>query len=185
MNTLKNDFFVFGDFVLEALNDETIVEGFDCGDLDLNEYFLSDSIAHRREMFTKSYCFHFCDDEIQNSLALVDFCNAEIRRESFNGIDGINQIPSGKREYSFFPAVKITRLGVSRPFQKHHIGSALLDTIKMFFISCAKTGCRFLLVDAYREALAFYLKNDFASLYVKKPENRRTLPLFFDLKSVS
>ena len=109
-----NKVFTSNEFVLESLENDTTVRGFDCGDNDLNEYFLSDSIAHRRELFTKSYCFHLSDYDIQHSLALVDFCNAEIRKESFKEIE-MQEIPEEKRGYSFFPAVKITRLGVALP----------------------------------------------------------------------
>ena len=176
--------FTSNEFVLELLGNDTTVIGFDCGDNDLNEYFHSDSIAHRQELFTKSYCFHLSEDDIQHSLALVDFCNAEIRKESLKENE-MADIPDEKRGYSFFPAVKITRLGVALQFQKMHVGSALLDIIKEFFLKESRTGCRFLLVDAYKEALDFYKKNDFRPLYVKKPELRRTLPLFFDLKSLA
>ena len=96
----------------------------------------------------------------------------------------MNSLPDEKRKYSFFPAVKITRLGVSLQFQKRGIGSLLLDTVKKFFTTENRTGCRFLLVDAYKDAVPFYERNGFQRLYVKKPETRRTLPLFFDLKSI-
>ena len=180
----KNDPFILNEYVLEPLENETIVTNFDCGDQDLNEYFKYDTIAHRFEMFTKSYSFHLKDNDIRDSLALVDFCNSEIRKESFKDVEMKNEIPEEKKGYSFFPAVKITRLGVAVDYQGRHIGSVLLDVVKAFFIASSRAGCRFLLVDAYKEAVHFYQKNGFLPLYVKKPENRRTLPLFFDLKSI-
>jgi ribosomal protein S18 acetylase RimI-like enzyme len=183
-NKIKNEPFILDEYVLDPLENKTIVSDFDCGDQDLNEYFQCDTVAHRIEMFTKSYSFHLKGDDIQNSLALIDFCNSEIRKESFKDVEMKNEIPEEKKGYSFFPAVKITRLGVAVNYQGKHVGSLLLDVVKAFFIAQSRAGCRFLLVDAYKEAVHFYEKNGFLPLYVKKPETRRTLPLFFDLKSI-
>ena len=61
-----------------------------------------------------------------------------------------------------YPAVLIGRLGINVDFRHQGIGSELLDFIKSWFIDEEnKTGCRFLIVDAYNcmVPLGFYQKN--------------------------
>lgn len=77
-----------------------------------------------------------------------------------------------------------------------NIGSQILDFIKDWFRSeDNKTGCRFIVVDAYNnpQTLHFYEKNGFKPLYKTEQEERDFLELsdeesletrfmFFDLK---
>ena len=56
-----------------------------------------------------------------------------------------------------YPAVKICRLGIDNSLRGKGIGSMLLDFIKYFFIENNKTGCRFLTVDAYNNAIPFFI----------------------------
>jgi len=97
-----------------------------------------------------------------------------------------------------FPAVLIGRLGVSAVCQGKgmNVGSQILDYIKDWFRSSDnKTGCRFLVVDAYNNerTLNFYERNGFKTLYKTEEEERDFLKLkedealetrfmFFDLK---
>ena len=97
-----------------------------------------------------------------------------------------------------YPAVLIGRLGVSSEYRGRglNIGSQILDFIKGWFRSSDnKTGCRFIVVDAYNheKALHFYEKNGFKPLYKTEQEERSFLGLkpedpletrfmFFDLK---
>ncbi|MDE6320738.1 MAG: GNAT family N-acetyltransferase, partial [Muribaculaceae bacterium] len=106
-------------------------------------------------------------------------------------------VPNAKRGLNF-PAVLIGRLGVSSEFQGKglNIGSQILDFVKDWFRSeDNKTGCRFIVVDAYNNerTLHFYEKNGFKHLYKTEQEERDFLRLnneepletrfmFFDLK---
>ena len=76
------------------------------------------------------------------------------------------------------------------------IGSQIIDFIKDWFRSSEnKTGCRFIVVDAYNNdrTIHFYLKNGFKLLYrteeeersflaIKADEPLQTRFMFFDLK---
>lgn len=73
-----------------------------------------------------------------------------------------------------YPAVKICRLG---------IGSVLLDFIKSYFLVDNKTGCRFVTVDAYIDAVPFYEHNDFQHLK-GHDEDLITRLLFYDLNDM-
>ena len=67
-----------------------------------------------------------------------------------------------------YPAVLIGRLGVDENFQSKHLGSEILTFLKYWFVEPNnKTGCRFLLVDAYNSerTIEFYQRNGFKLLF--------------------
>lgn len=66
-----------------------------------------------------------------------------------------------------------------------HIGSDLLNFIKKYFTVNNKTGCRFVTVDAYVNAIPFYVKNDFEFLTVSDEGDSHTRLLYFDLKQMN
>lgn len=100
-----------------------------------------------------------------------------------------------------FPAVLIGRLGVSAQDRGKglNIGSQIIDFVKDWLRSSDnKTGCRFIVVDAYNNdrTINFYQKNGFKLLYKTEIEERKFLQLneyedlvtrfmFFDLKRKS
>ena len=55
--------------------------------------------------------------------------------------------------------------------------------IKSYFVVDNKTGCRFLTVDAYADAVPFYLKNVFVPLNEDDKDDDTRL-LYFDLNDV-
>lgn len=172
-------------WILEKLHDPTILEHFDCGDDDLNEYYHKDAELHREQLLTQTYCFYPQSETWLSSFAFVDLCNDSVRLEKLSQ-ETMSHIPEGKR-YQFFPAVKVTRLGVDVKSKRNGIGSLLLETIKYFFLRDNRTGCRFVTVDAYNkpEVLHFYCeRNDFEHLILNRSHKneRRQLPLIFDLK---
>lgn len=105
------------------------------------------------------------------------------------------ELPQSKATLKSYPAVLIGRLGVNLKYQQYKLGSQLLDFIKSWFIDgMNKTGCRFILVDAYNDEkpLKYYFKNDFVAIFksekeekdyykIKSEDSLRTRLLFFDL----
>ena len=94
-----------------------------------------------------------------------------------------------------YPAVLIGRLGISTKFQHLHIGTEVLDFIKSWFVEpYNKTGCRYLVVDAYNEdvPVAFYKKNGFDFMFSTEEQEKsyrgivsdkplKTRLMYFDL----
>ena len=67
------------------------------------------------------------------------------------------------------------------------IGTKLVGAIMRLFISQhGHSACRFLTVDAYKDAVTFYEKNGFKKMVndSELPENALTVPLYLDLKQV-
>ena len=102
------------------------------------------------------------------------------------------RIPSAKR-FKSYPAVLIGRLGVSCNYKRKGIGKELMDFIKSWFIDTNnKTGCRFVVVDAYNEIkpLNYYKKNGFDFLFGDEKQEKEntsmsgklhTRLMYFDL----
>lgn len=82
-----------------------------------------------------------------------------------------------------YPAIKLCRLGIDKSVQGQHIGAFLLDFIATFFVTDNKSGCRFMTVDAYSQAIPFYLKNHFAFLS-SEDEGQHTRLMYFDLSDI-
>ena len=86
---------------------------------------------------------------------------------------------TNEKRIKSYPATKLCRIGVNRPFQGQALGTFLIDFIKGFFLFDNKTGCRFLTVDAYRSAIPFYERNGFHPL--QADDGGMTRLLYFDL----
>lgn len=178
MQITERNVFVDGSWVLRKLENKEICDLFDCGDDDLNEYFLVDAALHREELLSQTYYLHLSKypDLV---LALLDFCNDAVHLGQYKGKINIDPV----KQYRHIPAVKLTRFGVQKEFQGNNIGTKALNMVKKFFVTDNRTGCRCLTVDAYNEprVLNFYTKNGFKPL-TEKDKNKKSRALFFDLK---
>ncbi len=154
---------------------------FDCGDEDLNDFFLNDSKNGSSELMSVTYAV-----EIEDKVKAY-FCvsNDSIRKEDStrSGIERLLRFVPRNKRYSSLPAVKIGRLATSKEFQSTGIGTKVLDIIKLLFTDKNKTGCRFLIVDAMNNerTIRFYKNNGFSILKASNDRNDSTVLMFFDL----
>jgi GNAT superfamily N-acetyltransferase len=153
---------------------------FTCADEDIDEFFHKDSVAGAAELMCVTYVW--C--EKGHPVAFFSVSNDAIKREecprsAFERVAKL--IPRAKR-YASMPAVKIGRLGVQATSARSGVGSRILDYLKVWFTVNNKTGCRFILVDAYNRpnVLAFYQKNGFQFL-VGNDDKEETRIMYFDL----
>jgi hypothetical protein len=174
---------------------------FDCGDTDLNEFFTQDVLLYTAELLGKSYCFTLtenpkeivCAFTVSND-SIKTFVLPNARKKKVN-----SDIPRQKQMKSY-PAVLIGRLGVNVKYRKienetQTIGDQLMTFIKAWFIDRSnKTGCRFIIVDAYNseKALNYYKRNGFVELFSSEEQEKentnlsaeaelKTRLLYFDL----
>ena len=142
---------------------------FSCGNKDLDDFFHSDCISYSNSLFGKSYCF--CSTDNSNDI----ICAFTVSNSSIftNRLPNSRkkkigkEIPHSKQDINY-PAVLIGRLGINIAYQHLHVGSELMNFIKMWFIEPNnKTGCRYLVVDAYNTEIpiAFYKKNGFDFIF--------------------
>jgi hypothetical protein len=79
--------------------------------------------------------------------------------------------------------VKLCRLGVDETAKGLRIGTTILNYIKSMFVINNKTGCRFLTVDAYLNAVPFYEKNGFRFMNAEDNDPHTRL-MYYDLMNL-
>ena len=171
--------------IYKLAEDERIVS-FDCGDEDLNDFALNEAQPYRKEKLAVTYTLVNKEDDsdvgayfclLNDRISMTDFDN----KTEYNRFR--KRFVNAKRIKSY-PAAKIGRFAVAKSMKGKNIGSFLLDFIKSFFVIDNKTGCRFLTVDAYADAVPFYLKNGFVPLNDEDKDDDTRL-LYFDLNDIS
>ncbi len=174
----KCTFCSLSESTIKSLND------FDCGDIDLNDFFKNDCLNYSNELIGKTYCFTLDDNPSEivcaftvsnDSIKANHLPNSRKKKVSKN-------IPREKRMHSY-PAVLIGRLGVNSKYKNKGIGKELMSFIKSWFInSNNKTGCRFLVVDSYNEEtpLNYYQQNDFIFLFSNENQEKEYKVLDID-----
>lgn len=171
---------------------------FRCDDIDLDEFFASDAFYYDEELLGRTYAWINLKNPAQ-IIGLVTLANDSIKAKNIVS-SARNRVQRGITNAKLgmnYPAVLIGRLGVSSDFRGKgfSVGSQILSFIKDWFRADNKTGCRFIIVDAYNNArtIHFYERNGFKTLYKTEQEERDFLDqkpeesldtrfMFFDLK---
>lgn len=164
------------------LKSDTEIKPFKSSDQDLNDFLFNDAKAYLREKLAVTYLLE--DTEASTTVAYYSLLNDKLlfnptQRNIWNRIN--RKISNPKRRKSY-PAVKIGRLAVSEPYAHHGIGKEIVDAIKFLYFESPRSGCRFITVDAYKEAISFYEHCGFKFL-TEKDEGERTRAMYFDLLS--
>lgn len=172
---------------------------FCCSDKDLDEFFLKDAFLYDTELLGKTYAWIDMEDP-RKIIGLITLANDSIKAKfiASSARNRVQRSITNKKRGLNYPAVLIGRLGVSADYRGkgYNVGSQILDFVKGWFRSKEnKTGCRFIVVDAYNneKTLHFYEKNGFKLLYKTEEEERNFLEvpssekletrfMFFDLK---
>ena len=172
-------------YEVRKLGKNEIIKSFDCGDADLNDFILYESVPYRKSLLAVSYVLEH--KESGHVLGYFSLANDRVSVADFNSNAAFNRFRkqhfAPKKKLRSYPAVKICRLGIDVSVHGCGIGSMLLDFIKLYFLSDNKTGCRFITVDAYLNAVPFYESNDFQHLK-KHDVDLLTRLLFFDLSDI-
>lgn len=180
--------------------DKIDLKSFDCKNNDLNEFFKQDAIKYSKDLLGKTYAF-VLDKNKETVVCMFTVSNDSLKADDLPNSRkrNVNKEIARSKQRKSYPAVLIGRLGVASTFSGSGIGTQLMDFIKAWFIDpLNKTGCRFLVVDAYNEdnAINYYLKNDFEFLfssekqekdYIGKEETEKlsTRMMYFDLLSLN
>ena len=173
-------------FCIEKLNKSNKVKYFDCGDGDLNDFILNEASLFQNARLAVSYILRSNDDS-KNIVAFFSLSNDKISITDFENKTKYNKFSrrfDNRKRLKSYPAIKIARLGVSLSMKGKQIGSSVIDLIKTYFTNDSKSGCRFLTVDAYTDAMPFYQKNGFVPLNEDDAHDKTRL-LYFDLNDVS
>jgi predicted GNAT family N-acyltransferase len=159
-----------------------VIPPFESEDKDLNDFLLNDAKNYLKSLLAVTYMYQTNDEVIAYfSLSNDNLIKNDDKQPAWNRLN--RAIPNDKRRRSY-PAVKIGRLAVAKKYAGVGMGSRMVLTIKNMYINeQQRAGCRFLTLDAYRDALPFYQKNKFHTL-TEQDCHDDTRTMYFDLKTI-
>ncbi|PBJ11015.1 GNAT family N-acetyltransferase [Flavobacterium sp. ACN6] len=170
------------DFSFSILNNNDTLEGFDCQDSEINDFFLEDSKNFQNEKITNTYLFKE-QQKVVAFFSISNDCLNDLGYENsiWNKLHRKIKLPNEKRIRQY-PAVKIARLGIDKNYKGNGLSHQLLDFIKGWTFIEHKPACRLLILDAYNKSiqLATYQKNDFIFLLDSDKEEKHRF-MYFDL----
>ena len=177
----------YDDYQIRRLLRGERIEIFDCGDADLNDFIVNESHHYRNALIAVTYVYEH--RETGEIVAYFSLANDRVSLTDFDSKTEFNRFRRtrfvNEKRIRSYPAVKVCRLAVSNTVRGQGIGTVLLDFIKSYFLVDNKTGCRFVTVDAYPNAVPFYEQNDFQPLRNDdEPLDMPTQLLFYDLNDM-
>lgn len=170
---------------VRRLNIGDTISAFDCHDEDLNDFILNEAGLYRNALLSVTYVVE--DKSSEEVLAYFSLANDKISISDFDSKTEFNRFRKHKfvneKRLRSYPAIKIGRLAIATSAQHQSIGTYLLEFIEDYFIVDNKSGCRFVTVDAYANAIPFYIKNNYQFLNDDDGDGR-TRVMYFDLASI-
>ena len=149
------------DYYFIPLKADSEIKPFKCKDDDLNGFLFEDARKYLADLMAVTYLWE--DLPNNKTVAYFSLLNDKItfdpeQRSIWNRLS--RRVPNPKRRKDY-PAVKIGRLYT--------------------FTHGNRTGCRFITVDAYQDAVGFYQQCGFDFLSAKD-EKDKTRSMYYDLK---
>ena len=173
-------------YEIRKLQKDERVKSFNCGDDDLNDFLLNKAIPYRKALLAVTYVFE--NIESKEVIGYFSLANDRVSLNDFENKTEFNRFRRSRfvneKRIKSYPAVKICRLGIKKNYHGKGIGSILLYFIKSYFLEDNKTGCRFITVDAYNDAIPFYQNNDFQHLRMEETDTITRL-LYYDLNDIA
>ncbi|MCM1037660.1 MAG: GNAT family N-acetyltransferase [Bacteroides sp.] len=161
------------------------IAAFDCQDADLNDFIVNEAALYREALLAVTYVVE--DKSTSEVLAYFSLTNDKVSISDFESKADFNRFRKQKfvneKRIRSYPAIKIGRLAIAKSIQHQSVGTYLLEFIEDYFIVDNKSGCRFVTVDAYVDAIPFYIKNNYQFLN-NDDEDKNTRVMYFDLASL-
>lgn len=169
------------DYNFTPLLADTVIKPFKSKDNDLNGFLFDDAQKYLIDLMAVTYLLE--DPTTEKTVAYFSLLNDKItfdpeQHSIWNRLS--RRIANAKRR-KHYPAVKIGRLAISEEFVGLGIGRDIIRLIKFMFTHGNRTGCRFITVDAYSNAVGFYQKCGF-DFISHKDKGDVTRLMYYDLK---
>ena len=175
-----------GEYSVRRLEAGEAIAAFNCGDEDLNDFILNEAPLYNDAFLAVTYVIE--NRQTKEIVAFFSLSNDRVSLSDFDSTTEFNRFRRkrfvNEKRLKSYPAVKIGRLGVSESVKGLAWGSRILNLVKWMYMSNNRAGCRFVTVDAYKNAVPFYEKNKFNLLLSAIPEEDTTVPMYFDLKDL-
>lgn len=170
------------DLTLSLLSEDAAIHEFKSKDSDLNEFLMIEAKDYQKQLLTVTYLLQY--PKTKEIIAYFSLLNDTIKfeEEDKKTRNKINRkIPYAKQR-NHYPAVKIGRLAVNENYAHQGIGEQILQYIKVLFAFGNRSGCRFVTVDAYADAVGFYETKGGFKFFTETDTNDDTRLMYFDLK---
>lgn len=156
--------------------DQAALDGFSCGNAELDSFLREDTIAREREGLLRTYLA--CDES--TILGYASILADVLTLEPFEG----DRAGIAQTRYPI-PALKVARLGVAAHIQRGGGGTLLMNyALTRLYAVSDLAGCRFLVVDAKIETKAegFYERLGFERNLAKKhvKNSKHAISMRFD-----
>ena len=156
---------------------ELDIVSFDCERESVNEFFREEAQGYQDELFGKTY--YFCLPQNPSSVvAGFTVANASIftKHLSRTRREKIGSEVHHQKGLINYPSVLLAQLGVDRRYKGNHLGSQIIDFVSTWFVSQSnKSGCRYLIVDAYDEPelIQYYQRNKLQLFFSDKSQEMK------------
>ena len=157
---------------------------FCCGDEALERFYHQEAVLYADARLGKTYVFLDNSSTVTKVVAFFTVSNDSVKTSFIPKIstNRVQRKIPGQKHLRTYPAVMIGRLGVAKEYQgsSYHIGQQVINYLKSWFVEeDNKTGCRFMVVDAYNNdrTLNFYIRNGFKFLYSNEEQERIELQI--------
>ncbi len=162
------------DCTLFTVSEKESISDFDCGNLELNDFFNNKSLPFKQQLLAMTGFFRH--DESGKIVCAFSLSPNALKAKDLpnNRQKKIKQHVPREKSLQSYPAFLVERLGVSREFNGLGIGTQLIRYIKAFCLNSYPDFCRFLVIDAYNlpSVLNFYLKNNFSTVFSTEEQER-------------
>jgi GNAT superfamily N-acetyltransferase len=166
-------------FCIVRLSPTADIPPFDCGNEDINDFLANDAVDYQDGLLAVTYLV-MSEGNVLGYFCLLNDKLAYLPEDK-GAWNKVNRKVRNHKRMKSYPAVKIGRLGTQKSSAHKGIGRDVIDFIKLLFIQSNKTGCRFLTVDAHKDAVGFYLKCGF-SFFTDTDIEDDTRLMYYDLK---
>ena len=110
---------------------ESNLEGFDCGDADLNGFLVQDALTYQDQYLAQTTLLYLKDRLVGYYTLACDSIRLDLSEKTL--------FQERKQIYSY-PAIKIARIAFIKECQKQGCGSLILDVVKGFINKINKPG---------------------------------------------
>lgn len=147
------------------------ISAFECSHDDTNEFLKEDALNYQKLNIGVTYLLFSNKDELLGFVTL--------------GMGAI-KLPDNLRikeiEIRQYPGLKIGRLATDAKKERKGCGRLMIDfSAKLALEMKEKAGCRYLLVDSYKDKVGFYEKLGFKT-FIRKFGKRETIPMYMELE---
>ncbi|HLD80297.1 MAG: hypothetical protein A2822_01280 [Candidatus Staskawiczbacteria bacterium RIFCSPHIGHO2_01_FULL_41_41] len=142
---------------IEKLSKEHDITGFQSYEKELVKFLKEDALDNQDKRISMTYLWFL--KETNELIGYFTLLNDKITLKG-----NLEQFFKDKNiTYSTLPSLKIARLAVDNRFLRKGIGTLMIEYIvrRAKSISIKIAGCRFVTVDAKKNSIPFYLKNEF------------------------